>query len=179
VLTNASNAHATLHIQGSFSSGSFALTGDGSTGTDVVVCFAAGTSIGTPTGEVPVEQLQIGEPVLTAHNGPRAITWISRGKVLATRGRRTAATPVIVRKGALADNVPNRDLHVTRAHSLYIDDVLIPVEFLVNHRTILWDDHSQEVARRPRAIGTTATAGCFIIPTPAGGYHSGNRALRC
>jgi antigen 43 len=146
VLSSASNAHATLHIQGSFSSGSFALTGDGSTGTDVVVCFAAGTYIGTPTGEVPVEQLQIGEPVLTAHNGPRAVTWIGRGKVLATRGRRTAATPVIVRKGALADNVPNRDLHVTKAHSLYIDDVLIPVEFLVNHRTILWDDHSQEVA---------------------------------
>jgi hypothetical protein len=65
--------------------------------------------------------------------------------VLATRGRRTAATPVIVRKGALADNVPNRDLHVTKAHSLYIDDVLLPVEFLVNHRTILWDDRAQEV----------------------------------
>ena len=52
---------------------------------------------------------------------------------------------MIVRKGALADNVPNRDLHVTKAHSLYIDDVLIPVEFLVNHRTILWDDRAQEV----------------------------------
>ncbi|HEX3992928.1 MAG TPA: Hint domain-containing protein, partial [Acetobacteraceae bacterium] len=26
-----------------------------------------------------------------------------------------------------------------------IDGVLIPVEFLVNHRTILWDDHAQEV----------------------------------
>jgi hypothetical protein len=58
-----------------------------------------------------------------------------RGRVLATRGRRNAATPVIVRKGALADNVPFRDLHVTKAHALYIDDVLIPVEFLVNHRS--------------------------------------------
>jgi hypothetical protein len=34
---------------------------------------------------------------------------------------------------------------VTKAHSLYIDDVLIPVEFLVNHRTIPWDDRAQEV----------------------------------
>jgi Hint domain len=65
--------------------------------------------------------------------------------VLATRGKRTAATPVIVRKGALADNVPNQDLHVTKAHGVYIDDALIPVEFLVNHRTILWDDRAQEV----------------------------------
>jgi hypothetical protein len=145
VLTNASNAHTTLHIKGDFGSSNFALAADGSTGTDVVVCFTAGTHIGTPAGEVPVEQLQIGELVLTAHNGPRAVTWIGQGKVLATRGRRTAATPVIVRKGALADNVPNRDLRVTKAHSLYIDDVLIPVEFLVNHRTILWDDRAQEV----------------------------------
>jgi Hint domain len=41
--------------------------------------------------------------------------------------------------------VPNTDLRVTKGHSLYIDDVLIPVAFLVNHRTILWDDRAQEV----------------------------------
>ena len=83
--------------------------------------------------------------VLTAHNGAARGPWVGEGKVLATRGRRTAATPVIVRKGALADNVPSQDLHVTKAHSLYIDGVLIPVEFLVNYKTILWDDRAQEV----------------------------------
>ena len=76
----------------------------------------------------------------------RPIVWIGTGRVLATRGRRNAATPVIVRKGALADNVPYRDLRVTKGHSLYIDGVLIPVEFLVNHRSILWDDRAQEVS---------------------------------
>jgi Hint domain len=64
---------------------------------------------------------------------------------LATRGRRSAATPVIVRKGALAHNVPHLGLHITKGHSLYLDGVLIPVEFLVNHRSILWDDRAQEV----------------------------------
>ncbi|MDR3532868.1 MAG: DUF4347 domain-containing protein, partial [Rhodopila sp.] len=111
----------------------------------VIVCFCAGTLIGTPAGEVQVEKLQAGDMVLTAHNGPRKVKWIGTGKVLATRGRRTAATPVIVRKGALADNVPNQDLRVTKAHGLYLDGVLIPVEFLVNHKTILWDDRAQEV----------------------------------
>jgi hypothetical protein len=64
---------------------------------------------------------------------------------MVTRGRRSAATPVIVRKSAIADNVPHRDLHMTKGHSLFFDDVLVPVEFLVNHRTILWDDLAQEV----------------------------------
>jgi hypothetical protein len=45
----------------------------------------------------------------------------------------------------LADNVPHHDLHITKGHSLYLDGVLIPAEFLVNHRSILWDDRAQEV----------------------------------
>jgi hypothetical protein len=50
-----------------------------------------------------------------------------------------------VRKGALAPNVPYQDLRVTKGHSLFLDGVLIPAEFLVNHRSILWDDRAQEV----------------------------------
>jgi hypothetical protein len=76
----------------------------------------------------------------------RPIVWVGVGRVLATRGRRGLATPVIVRKGALADNVPYADVRVTKAHAFLVDGVLIPVEFLVNHRSIVWDDHAQEVA---------------------------------
>jgi len=115
------------------------------TGIVTVMCFVGGTRIATQRGEMPVERLSIGDAVLTASGEARPIVWIGTGRVLATRGRRNAATPVIVRKGALADNVPYRDLHVTKGHSLYIDGVLIPVEFLVNHRSILWDDRAQEV----------------------------------
>jgi hypothetical protein len=109
------------------------------------LCFRRGTRILTDRGEIAVEQLGIGDTVLTRSGVARPIVWIGSGQVLATRGRRNAATPVIVRKGALADNVPHHDLHVTKGHSLFIDDTLIPVEFLVNHRSILWDDHAQEV----------------------------------
>ncbi len=109
------------------------------------LCFLSTTQIRTPLGEVPVERLSVGDDVLTLRGPTRRIIWIGEGRVLATRGRRNAATPVIVRKGALADNVPHRNLRVTKGHSLYIDDVLIPVEFLVNHCSILWDDHAQEV----------------------------------
>jgi hypothetical protein len=110
-----------------------------------VVCFLRGTHIATPQGERAIEQLMPGDMAITAAGTARRIVWIGKGKVLATRGKRTAATPVIVRKGALADNVPNQDLRVTKAHALYLDGVLIPVEFLVNHSTILWDDRAQEV----------------------------------
>ena len=114
--------------------------------TTQAICFLAGTRIATPDGEIAVECLAAGDAVVTLRGEVRRIAWVGCGKVLATRGCRSAATPVIVRKGALADNVPHRDLRITKGHSLYVDDVLIPVEFLVNHRSIVWDDHAQEVS---------------------------------
>jgi T5SS/PEP-CTERM-associated repeat protein len=113
---------------------------------DHVLCFLAGTMIATPSGQTEVERLAVGDVVVTAGGRRRPVTWIGQGRVLATRGRRNAATPVIVRKGALGPNVPHKDLRVTKGHALYLDGVLIPVEFLVNHRSILWDDQAQEVA---------------------------------
>jgi hypothetical protein len=110
------------------------------------LCFLAGTRIATPTGEVPVERLAAGDEVISTRGMVCRIVWIGKGTALVTPGRRNAATPVVVRKGALADNVPHHDLRVTKGHSLYLDSVLIPVESLINHRSILWDDHARAVS---------------------------------
>jgi hypothetical protein len=110
-----------------------------------LLCFLPGTAIAVPGGETPVEKLRAGDLVRTADGRVEPVVWIGRGKALATRGQRGPATPVIVQRGALGDGVPTRDLRVTKGHSLYLDGVLIPAEFLVNHRTILWDDRAQEV----------------------------------
>jgi hypothetical protein len=134
-----------LAIVGSYVQANFPIIGN-QIAVDATVCFCRGTRILTTLGEVPVEELTTDHRVVTRSGADRTITWIGQGHSLATRGRRNAATPVIVRKGALADHVPHRDLRVTKGHSLFIDDVLIPVECLVNHRSILWDDHAQEVA---------------------------------
>ncbi len=109
------------------------------------LCFCAGTLILTPSGEVPVEHLSVGDKVITAFGATRTIQWLGTGKVLATRGRRNEATPIIVRKAAFGDNIPHKDLRVTKGHAFQFGDVLIPAEYLVNHRSILWDDHAQEV----------------------------------
>ena len=140
---------AVLDLPGPFVTNSFTHSPDLGTGTFIttsVLCFLAGTLIATPSGEELVERLSVGQMILTASGQARPIVWIGVGRVLATRGRRNAATPVIVCKGALAPNVPHADLRLTKGHSLFLDDVLIPVEFLVNHRSILWDDRAQEVS---------------------------------
>ena len=118
------------------------------------LCSLRGSRIATPTGEVPVERLEAGDVILTFRGEARNVVWIGTGQVIATPGRRNAATPVIVRKGALAENVPNHDLHITKAHGLYFDGALIPAEFLVNHRSILWDDKTQVVTLYHVELGT-------------------------
>ncbi len=114
--------------------------------------------------------------MLTQRGAARRIVWIGIGRVLATRGQRSAATPVIVRKGALAENVPHRDLRVTKGHAFHIDGVLIPVEFLVNHRSILWDDRAQEVALYHIELGSHDVL--LANGAPAESYRDdGNRWL--
>jgi Hint domain len=135
-----------LNFGAAFADRVFSLASDGTSGTDLTLpCFLSGTMILTDRGEVSVENLRVGDTVVTLGGQTRQLCWIGHGRALSTRGRRSAATPVIVRKSALSDNVPHHDLHITKGHSLYFDGTLIPAEFLVNHRSILWDDRAQEV----------------------------------
>jgi hypothetical protein len=141
----------TLTFQGDYASQQFLTNAAGlSRMTDLTLapeipCFLAGTRIATPRGEIPVEALRIGDTVLTARGEASPIVWIGSGRVALTPNARCAATPVLIRQGAIAGNVPNRDLRITKGHSLFIDGVLIPAEFLVNHRSIHWDDHARTV----------------------------------
>jgi Hint domain len=136
---------AAIKFAGDYTADDFALS-DTADGTLITaLCFLPGTRIATPSGEIPVEKLAVGDQVLTAFGGIRPIIWIGFGRVLATRGKPNAATPVIIRKSAFAPNIPSNDLRVTKSHSFFFDGVLIPIEFLVNHRSILRDDQAQEV----------------------------------
>jgi hypothetical protein len=138
------NSTIDLALAGNFTGDTFAVSADGAV-TEEAPCFLRGTRIRTESGEVLVQDLTIGDRILTLAGAARPITWIGTGRVLVSPGKRSAATPIIVRKNALADGAPYHDLRITKGHALFVDDVLIPAEFLINHRTILWDDHKREV----------------------------------
>lgn len=69
---------------------------------DYVACFAKGTRITTTCGERPVEDLRIGDFVMTQDHGPQPLTWIARRTVLATG----AFAPVVFPTGALGNTRP-------------------------------------------------------------------------
>ncbi len=136
------------HFSGQYVDSNFVLSDDGHGGTLVTgassVCYCRGTLILTAAGEVPVEELAVGDQVKTLSGAMKPIVWIGCGRDLVTRSNKLAR-PVIVRRGALADNVPHRDLYLTHGHALLLDGALIPVENLVNHRSIVWDETARVV----------------------------------
>ena len=103
-------------------------------------CFGRGTLILTARGEVPVEDLAIGEPVMTT-NGALPVRWVGR-RTIRRNGSASwhpSVMPIRVARFAIDDQTPRRDLYLSQGHSLLIDGFLIPVKHLVNERSITVD----------------------------------------
>jgi len=99
-------------------------------------CFLRGTCILTPGGEIPVEDLRIGALVETL-GGPLPVKWIGRQRFRKdSRSWHWSMAPIRVARFALSDQYPRRDLYLSPSHSLFIDGFFIPVEMLVNGRSI-------------------------------------------
>lgn len=103
-------------------------------------CFCAGTLIATTLGEVAVEALAIGDLLITAAGKVEPVRWIGRrsyaGRFLVGR---SSLMPVVIRAGALGDNLPRRDLWVSPSHAMAIDGILVPAKCLLNGVTIVQD----------------------------------------
>jgi hypothetical protein len=85
----------------------------------IVPCFTIGTLIETDEGRVPVEELFPGDRVLTRDRGFRDLVWVGRKDVspelLAARPEFAA---VRIARGALGDNLPDRDMLVSPQHRI-------------------------------------------------------------
>jgi len=103
---------------------------------DFIVCFLAGTRIATTTGQKTVEDLAIGDLVLTSSGAAVPVLWVGRQTVATLFGLRDADLPVCISAGALGEGLPARDLRVTSGHAMLIDGVLVNAGALVNGSTI-------------------------------------------
>ena len=102
-----------------------------------VECFATGTRIKTPGGDVPVERLAAGDLVDAMHAGATRVVFVGHRHVICRRHPSPASVwPVLVRAHAFAPRMPERDLLLSPDHAVYVDGVLIPVKHLINGKTI-------------------------------------------
>ena len=100
-------------------------------------CFVGGTRILTPDGEIPVEDLRKSALSLRRVRGPLPVKWIGRQKFTKdSRSWHWSMAPIRIARFALSDQYPSRDLYLSPSHSLLVDGFLIPVEMLVNGKSI-------------------------------------------
>ncbi|SLN58526.1 Hint domain-containing protein [Pseudooctadecabacter jejudonensis] len=109
------------------------------------VRFARGTHITLASGaQVPIEQLQVGDRVLTRDAGQQSIRWIGETTLRAVGDY----APVVIREGALFNT---RDLVLSPDHRLFIyqredrlgagrSEVLVKVRHLINGDTVVQQD---------------------------------------
>jgi hypothetical protein len=89
---------------------------------NLIPCFTPGTVIATPRGERRVEDLQVGDRIITRDNGLQEIRWVGHR---ALSGQELLAQPnlkpVLIRAGSLGHGLPERDLLVSPQHRILMN----------------------------------------------------------
>jgi len=106
------------------------------------VCLLAGTIIQTSGGEKFVEEVIAGDLVLNSQGDYSQVRWVGV-QTLSPIFSGKASWPVKISKDALGENTPDKDLYVSQDHAIFLQDVLICAEALVNGTTITIEEPTE------------------------------------
>ena len=122
-----------------------AVVGAGDGNLSYFECFGTGTLIATESGQIPVEQLKIGDLVKTATGQLEPIKWIGRKTCHPRKVRNPLRSfPILIKAGALGNNLPVRDLYLSPDHAVFLEGLLINAGALVNHASIVKTEPKSE-----------------------------------
>ncbi len=109
-------------------------------------CFVAGTFIRTTRGDIPVEELVVGDRVQARFAGSAPIRWIGRRHIDCRRHPEPhRVQPIRIVANAFAPGQPRRDLLLSPDHAVQVGDSLIVVRHLTNGTTIRQDHEAGEI----------------------------------
>ncbi len=89
---------------------------------NIIPCFTPGTRIATPRGECAIEELRVGDRVITRDNGLQEIRWIGQRALTGLELQKAPhLRPVLIRAGALGRGLPLHDMLVSPQHRMLIN----------------------------------------------------------
>ncbi|GBR51368.1 outer membrane protein [Neokomagataea thailandica NBRC 106555] len=142
-ITSKDGTSITLNILGVKSLG-YTLAADTSGALLYEVCFLENAQIATPTGSKAIQDIVLGDEVVTYHDGSAktdTVCWAGKASCVVRTDLPDdeAGYPVVISKNALADGHPYEDLRITAEHCLFFDGRFIPARMLVNGMSIYYD----------------------------------------
>ncbi len=98
-----------------------------------VPCFTPGAQIATPQGLRAVEDLKIGDKVLTRDNGVQKLCWTGTREITAAQLLEAKhLRPILIKKGALGKGLPDRDMAVSPNHKMLLQNERMALYFKEN-----------------------------------------------
>lgn len=152
-----------------------------------IICFTLGALITTPRGQIPVEDLTVGDLVITADNGLQAIRWIGRKRMTGARLQAyPELRPIRIRKDAFGEGMPERDMWVSPQHRMLVksertlldygeNEVLVPAKGLLNDFSVTIDYGLRETEYVHILFDNHEVV--FANGTPTESFHPGHHAL--
>jgi len=149
------------------------------------ICFVNGTLIATSNTEVAVEDLKIGDVVITRDNGPQTVSWL--GKKVLSSNTPEYLLPIRIKANALGEGLPKRDLLVSPQHRILLTDwradllfgtseVLVAAKHLVNDNDIRVATDMKNFEYFHILFDTHQTIFSEGLPTES--FHPGDMAMR-
>ncbi len=124
-----------------------------------VVCFTPDSRIATPRGERLVQDLRVGDRVITRDNGIQEIRWLGNRAMSGIElAHNVHLRPILIRKGSLGNDLPERDMMVSPNHRVLV----------ANDKTSLYfEEHEVLVAAKHltglEGVGVAAVASTSYI----------------
>lgn len=147
-------------------------------------CFASGTRVLTARGKIPVQNLAVGETVITFGAEDSPIIWIGKRTIdLQNHPDPKTVQPICIAANALAENVPDRDLFVSPDHAIYIDGYLIPAKELLNHSNITQDSRDRvtyyhiELVQHSVIFAENAAVETYLDTGNRAGFENGGATI--
>ncbi|NOX39181.1 MAG: Hint domain-containing protein, partial [Alphaproteobacteria bacterium] len=153
----------------------------------LTICFARGVRIRGVDGDVPVEDLVVGDLVATLHHGVQTLRWIGVKRLSnVDLGLHPHLRPILINAGALGQGLPSRDLLVSPQHRMMVesaasqvlfgqDCVLMAAKHLVNDQSVLVARDQAEVTYYHLLFDHHEVI--FANGAPSESLHPGDEAL--
>lgn len=123
---------------------------------NVIPCFTPNTMIATPRGERRVQDLQVGDRVITRDNGIQQIAWVGHKPMSGTQlVQNPHLQPVLIKRGALGHGLPERDMMVSPNHRMLVS----------NDKTQLYFEESEVLAAAKHMVGAKGIHAVDVMQT--------------